>query len=470
METWVLEFKKKLREELGAGIEIKKLGNSFYVYRSTTYWDKENKIRRKKSKYLGSLDKEKGLVKSSGKILTHFTPKTVRKYGDVQLFYKVTEDLMPLLKKDFPHIWQEIFALAIVRFLKQAPLKRVSSVWNGLHNNMKITPRISPKILSTILKEIGEDRSSQNIFFKKLMDDNDVFAYDLSVIFTRSEGINFAEKGYNRYHLYLPQINLVLLTSTDEELPSAIKIVPGSVRDISSLYVTLEELTLKNKTLILDRGFFSDDLMKKLQRKGVSYVIPARRNSVLYKDKVNIDEHFFYKKRLIKCGKKKINDYFIYLFEDTMLKMEEERRFFRMIDDGLKKKTELNAAKFGKILIVSNIDDKPEEIFQLYKQRDEVEKSFDVFKNLLEADRLYLRNNESVFGHIFVSFISLYAYCKIRALLKKAKLLEKYSVEDVIEIFGKVYVIQDGDREIISEIPKKVRIFDEKLKTDLFPK
>ena len=39
-----------------------------------------------------------------------------------------------------------------------------------------------------------------------------------------------------------------------------IRALPGSVRDIKSIYYTMEEIGIHDKTLILDRGFFSEDV------------------------------------------------------------------------------------------------------------------------------------------------------------------------------------------------------------------
>jgi hypothetical protein len=36
---------------------------------------------------------------------------------------------------------------------------------------------------------------------------------------------------------------------------------------------------------------------------------------------------------------------------------------------------------------------------------------------MLSADRLYLHDNESVFGHVFIALLSLFAYCKREMLL-----------------------------------------------------
>jgi len=41
---------------------------------------------------------------------------------------------------------------------------------------------------------------------------------------------------------------------------------------------------------------------------------------------------------------------------------------------------------------------------------------------------------------------------------------------DLLEEFSKVYMVRIGEKEIMSEVPKKVRELDEKLDLNLFPK
>ena len=88
-----------------------------------------------------------------------------------------------------------------------------------------------------------------------------------------------------------------------------------------------------------------------------------------------------------------------------------------------------------------------------YKSRDRIEKLFDAYKNSLHSDILYLQDNESVFGHIFISFLSLYAYTKIEMALKKADLLSKQSPKDILLELSKVYLVELNDCNLISEIP-----------------
>ena len=124
----------------------------------------------------------------------------------------------------------------------------------------------------------------------------------------------------------------------------------------------------------------------------------------------------------------------------------------------------------GRILILSCLDRVGEEIFMMYKQRGHVETQFDSYKNVLHADRMYLQDDESVFGHLFISFLALYGYCKLEKELKKAGLLQRFSPADVLEEFSKVYLFTDGTREVVSEIPRKVAELEAKLGGNVFPK
>ena len=125
--------------------------------------------------------------------------------------------------------------------------------------------------------------------------------------------------------------------------------------------------------------------------------------------------------------------------------------------------------KVGLVLFLTTVDLPEQEVYELYKSRDMVEKHFDTFKNELRADKVYLRSNEALFGHIFTSFLSLYIYSKIMNRLKVAKLLPQLSPHDLLTKFSKVYTYQVGEGRELSEVPKRVRDLARKLKYSVFP-
>jgi len=206
--------------------------------------------------------------------------------------------------------------------------------------------------------------------------------------------------------------------------------------------------------------------------KKISYVLPVRRNSHYYDTRIHLNEYFSYHSRLIKCGKRKYNDFYLYLFEDQDLRLEEQKTQYKKLDEHKidRKKFEDMMKKAGKILIVSDMDVEKQEIYHLYKKREVVEKMFDTYKTVLNADKLYLQDDESVFGHVFIAFLSLYIYCKLEQLLKKAKLNHKFTPIDLLYKYGKVYHFEMSGRGMITEVPKKVMDLDEALRLHMFPK
>ncbi|HDS44810.1 MAG TPA: hypothetical protein ENN68_01720 [Methanomicrobia archaeon] len=471
MEAWAHEWVQKKREDGVRGIEIKHFGNSYYVYRSTTVWDKEAKKRRKRSVYLGKIDKERGFIKRERETPS-FKPKSIRQYGNALLLHHAMGDILPLLRESFDEYWQEIYALAITRMLGMTPLNRVENVWERLYDPHKLTPRLSPKLLAAVLRDVGADRSGQSVIFRELARNGWQFVYDLSVVFTRSAGINFAELGYHKDHLYLPQIQITLLYAVDTGLPTMIRALPGSVKDITTLTTSLSEVDIDKKILFLDRGFFSEDVVAFLLQREIAFLLPAKRNSALYEISIHLTQHFFYHERLIRYGKQRQEAYFLYLFEDAVLRMEEEKTLYKRLDERkiTREEFEKGRKNAGRILILSSLDRVGEDIFMMYKQRGRVETQFDSYKNVLNADWMYLQDDESVFGHLFISFLALYGYCKLEKELKKAGLLQRFAPADLLEEFSKVYLFTDGTREVISEIPRKVAELEAKMGVDVFPK
>jgi len=53
------------------------------------------------------------------------------------------------------------------------------------------------------------------------------------------------------------------------------------VKDIKALYHSINELDLRGKILVLDRGFFSEGTIKFLRGKKNSYVLPAGTEDAL---------------------------------------------------------------------------------------------------------------------------------------------------------------------------------------------
>ncbi len=441
------------------------------MYRSTTRYNRETKKRDKVSTYVGILDRGSGIVKQKKARVTGSNLRGVYEYGNSMVLHKMMDKLRIVLAEAFPLEWRELYALALVRAQAYTPLKRAGLAWSKFYDLHGLKPDMEPAGLSRMLKRVGVDRKAQARVFKQLAAEGGELVYDLSAVYTRSS-LNFAEKGYNKDHVFLPQINLALFCDARTGLPTMLRCLPGSVRDVKSLYKSLKEVDMTDKILILDRGFFSDTSLRYFRKEAYNFVVPAWRNSRYYNVDYMMYNHFFYHDRLIHYTKKKMDEVLFYMYEDQDLQRDEIRTLYKRLDAGqiTPDEFEREKRKAGRILIASSLDKDEKEVFLLYKSRDRIEKLFDTYKNALMADRLYLQDNETLFGHVFTSFLSLYAYANLQAHIKKAGLDSQYSPQDILQMYSKVYLLELENGNLITDAPKKIEQLDQTLHLDVFPK
>ncbi len=145
---------------------------------------------------------------------------------------------------------------------------------------------------------------------------------DSTAIFSKSENMSFLEPGHNSKGMYLPHINVIMLFSSIRTIPTFVRILPGSIRDVSAMSKTINMAGVEKCVIVADKGFFSSDGIKKLKNKHLSYIIPLRRNSSLIPDTDNFTGFFRYDGKPVKYWKRD-ND--VCMLEDPVLKSEEEQ-------------------------------------------------------------------------------------------------------------------------------------------------
>ena len=103
----------------------------------------------------------------------------------------------------------------------------------------------------------------------------------------------------------------------------------------------------------------------------------------------------------------------------------------------------------------------------MYKQREYVENAFNVYKNDLEVDRSYLRDDHMMFTYMFLNLLSLYLHFQILNMING-----KYSVRDILLILSRIKIYSMENGEIMGEIPRKAKeiISDMKIDIDILRK
>jgi transposase len=298
----------------------------------------------------------------------------------------------------------------------------------------------------------------------------------LSEIFTHSDGVNAAMLGHNHKGEYIPQINLALVFSLDKTQPGFFRMIPGSIRDVSSVVATVQELNLKEIVFIGDKGFSSEKNAKAFSAAELKYILPLKRNSTLIDYDIlkrgrrkEFDGVFQFDKRHIWHYTQKRGKEQIITFLDEKLKAEETSTLIYTINQ-LQKKDETadNAKKIqdyqsrvyekdhrlGTIAVRTTCDKSAQEVYGLLKSRMDIEKAFDIFENILESDKNYMRDDKQLEGFLFVSFIALQFYYRIYGKLIEKELLNYYSVPDVIEYLKRVHLLKIRGKTQFAEITK----------------
>jgi len=467
LPDWVKKYQEK-------GTQAVKIKENYYLYKIKSVWDpKKGRARKVTEKYLGKVTPG-GIIKpKQERIIEGLKEITVKEFGASYFINSIASDILELLIKSYPALWKEIFVFSTMRLFHSCPLKNVSNYHNSSHlSDVFPDAKVSPKSLSELLFSVGKERGKTVNFMKNFVEGSEFLVIDLTHIFSLSENIISATTGHNSEEDYTPQINLILLYSLDKLQPSFFRLVPGSIRDVSVIPVSLKEAGIKKAVIIGDKGFFSDDNIKFLDTEELDYILPLKRNSSLIDyspiqsgDKKSFDGHFLFEKRVIWYYEREKNNRRIIVFLDEKLKAEEEKDFITHIDNGKKPMDGYFDRQFnmGTIAVVVKTSFNADEVFVHLKARVEIESLFDTFKNLLHADRSYMRDEAHLQGWMFVNFVSLLLYYKIYKLLINKDLLTNCSPKDVIIHLSRIYKLNIEGKWVLSEIPKKTRKIIEKL-------
>lgn len=445
------------------GTNISCINGNYYLYAVGSVWNKEKGRAQKITKeYLGRIT-EDGLAPPKAKAAKIEAPITVKEYGAAAVLNELGADILSELKECLPVYGEQIFVTAALRLIEQCPFKRVEHFYKNSYLS-ETFPRLSLSSgsISGLLGNIGDNREQLVEFMKRFIGGNEHILFDGTAIVSNSEKMDINRNGYNAHRDYDPQINLLYAFGCESKQPGYYRVVPGNIRDVSAFSLSVAEAGLENAVVVADKGFGSDANFDMLSGAGLKYIIPLKRNSVLFNtnklktgNKADFDGFFMFNERPIWYYS--LGDVIVFL--DGDLKTREEKQYLRKVEDktdGFTMDGFLEKQyKFGTIVIKTNAGKTPQETYYLYKERGEIEQSFDFLKNLLEQDKSHMQNAKSLEGWAFINHISLMLNYKIYNLLREKKLLSKWSVADFIAHLKYVFKVKINKSWHLSEMTKK---------------
>jgi len=455
---WVTKHKQK-------GTNIAHINGKYYLYKVTSKWNKDkHRAQKITTQYLGRITPQ-GLTPPKTKKPTIQTPPTIKEYGATNTLNQLGQDILTQLKKNFPETQaQQIYTLATLRLIQPSPFKRAqtqyqTSYLSELYPNLNLTKNH----LTNFLKTTGTNRDAILEFMKPYIGQNQHILFDGTNLHSNSKKLPHNRKGYNSQEDFKPQINLLYAFAAKSKMPAYYRILPGNIRDVTAFKLSIAEADLKDAVVIADKGFGSQANFDMLSETGLCYIVPLKRNSVLFDpsrlksgDKAVFDGYFLFNERPIwhyKLGEG------VVVFLDEVLKCEEEAHYLFNVErelEGYSLEGFLEVQfRFGTIILRSNVLSTPRELFELYKVRGEIEQMFDFLKNLLDQDRSYMSDQYGLEGWAFVNHVSLMLLYRVYDLLRVKELLGRFSVADFLTYLKYIFKVKIDGVWHLSEVTQK---------------
>lgn len=498
-----------------------RIGKNIYVYEVQSYWDTERKQPRQRRKYIGKRNLLTGEIHTPQR---GFTPKAARDFGHIYLALHIANKigLSDVLRKTFPELFLELLYLSIYQVLESKPLYLFKPWAEATYLREPLD--LPSQQISRIIEELGERDDLRSKFFNswiRTKENIKAIIFDITSLSSYSKLISYLEWGYNRDHDKLPQLNLGLIVGEPLGLPIAYRIYPGSIADVSTLkniVLFLDDLGVGDFTFILDRGFYSARNIKDMDSEGIRFVLPpsfatkisSQLISKHLKELSSPLQGFYYRNRPMFHTKKEvtINDVTAYahLFHDEKRRADEMEQLMRQITEiedkvsqkefyskdaikeymdeafvgssklfeiagrmpcfTLKRKAKAISRlmnRMGKMILLTNDPSLGrEDMLNLYRRKDVLEKMFDIIKNELEGGRLKVSSREAMEGRIFLIYLSLILYCEVSRVMKEKDLYRTYTLAEVFYELKKLRAVTlNNGNTYLTEVSKKQRILFE---------
>lgn len=485
LPEWVLKFREPKTE-------IKAIKGGYYKY-AVQY--KYNTLKRRTDKItgvlLGKITEKEGFVASDkNKLRTEKIKNNaidIKNFGLYHLFSTLMSEEMASLQEFFSkEACEVLFAFAMFRWAYNAPVKRASYYYNHDFCSQVFSQKsVDDKIVSGTLKSVGEHRSAVVAWMKSLLkisDDETIEQFvmmDSTHLVSQSELLTVNAKGYNPNFDFDKQVRLMYLFATGTQQPVYYRLINGNITDIKSMVLCVEEMNIQNVIYIADKGFYSKGNIAMMKAQNLQYIVPLQRNNKLinYNPLQKADfksslSYFIYQNRIIWYYNYQSEGENFITFLDEGLRAKEEADYVARIstlpETHTKEKFAQKLHGFGTLTFTYNVksDKTPQEIYEAYKQRNEIETIFDAYKNFLKADVLYMQNRYVLEGWLTANFIAMIAYHKLYIRLKEANKLSKHSPKDIIELSKSIYKLKINNQWQLSEITKKSINLFKQLKID----
>ncbi|MDR2199313.1 MAG: transposase [Deltaproteobacteria bacterium] len=365
---------------------------------------------------------------------------------------------------------------------------------------------------SEILLKITEKES---LLFYNLwantISEKEYLALDSTSISTYSNLLSKRAFGHNKQNEKLKQVNLCFIFGEESGLPIYSATYNGSLHDVTTLLKTIKECSFvqdHSLKLVLDRGFYSkkniDFMIFSPYKTSFIIGLPATTslNKTLIQEHIHIFDNIKYAFQLngdtyfaatkkIKWENKYINAH-IYINADKNDKSRDPivNEIIMMYNNACENPKEYidepdykNALIFRKapnnpkgyiitknnkayqefricegwFVLLSNTETDAEKTLKIYRNRDVVEKAFDILKHFQKHKRTRVKSDEAYESKVFIGFLSMILIAAIHNVMQKNDLYKKKTMDELLGELSSIKALIYDNEYIIDPLTKSVK-------------
>ncbi|MDR2198146.1 MAG: transposase [Deltaproteobacteria bacterium] len=455
---------------------------------------------------------DKALLKTITLTIDELKNIDIKLIGATYLLKHISDSvgLTNILQKCFPSNWCEILALTFFYTIESDALM-YCHFFEDLFDTLSSPENLTSQDISGLFKEISDDE--RNLFFEEWtshVKEIDYVAFDttsISTYSTQNEDVAFGHPK-QKSNKKQKQINLCLLFGEKTSLPLYLCTYNGSVNDVASFISCSKQYQLihdDNVRYVLDRGMFSKkninymldsdikfiiglsastklkrELIKNLQHiyQNVNYTITTNDNHIygitkriVWDSNNKLWAHVFVdQNKKLECQNlllKTINELYDKAIEnpDDCLNDENYQKFilFQKVKNSkdkyiIKKNQEaftLAVANGGWFIFLSNNIKDTTEALSIYRQRNIVEKAFNIIKNRTQDENIAVHDSKKYSNKIFIGFLSLILTSQIHKTMVSNHLYKNYTIKELYFILKSIKRIKVKNKTVYSPLTSK---------------
>jgi hypothetical protein len=512
-------MKQFIQKDKRTGIE--------YVYESESYWDKNKKQSRYKTrKLIGHIDKTTGtLVPNRPTKASPANPNAKRLFCGAAYMLDALSAQIGLdydLACAFPGKDKAILSVAHYLLSEGSSTMARFARWSRTHSH-PLGREMASQRISELFETISQD--GVETFFKALIKraGDEYWFYDTTSISSYSQCIESVRWGKNKDCVPLPQLNIAAVRDAGSGLPVCFKNIAGNISDVSmvrSLLADARQLGVDKMRLCLDRGFYSktniDDLMNEHMKflvglkTSYSYVNAAiKKYASELREWKNYDEsartfgmcvphawncesphprtgktersvkrtylHLYYMPERVVKDEEELAQLLHLLYAELEQDAHQDEHkalcehYFKRVRGGKyvarDDVIEAKRAAFGYFALLSN-DARlsAHDALAVYRAKDMIEKAFGDIKERLDFRTPKVENSETLLGKLVAVFVALILACELRRRMTAAKLYGRYTLQGLMDELDIIERYEcEGHRPRVLAVTKKQRELYEEL-------